>query len=1181
MGNMNSPEHSPDRSSRPRRLLSNSPKNKSNNETPIFEKPRIIRNLSKINKILSKPKNIMTFISQAENFILLKSMNDSTNIGFNHLNILIENTFNNPFLEDQIKYLQIVDDSIDKKILGKLNNQSRENNQKQMENLINNLLEINDISNNNINIGNISSIHKKNGKFLSREESPLSQRDDELDLTSFSTTIGGKISPTASNYNKNQNSKQIKTFKIKKKNGLIIDGNYNSTNNNINYKNISSRQDSPTSLNSINSSNNISNVLSSINATNFHSKNSSSNTSLKEKNYKKKYKNDDRNNSYNNNLINNTIIKENNYNSNNYYINNNKTNISNNNNVIKISKISNKNNNIISKKVVKKTLITPQKKNSGPIDNTKSPRKSNINNDINKTTKNILSNIDNNNNTSYMQNNLSNIDNNNDLSIQNNLNNLSNLSNNNNLNNNKKCENNNKKIKIGFTIPKLNIIDDNRTKSPNSIINNKIKNTNNIEEENENSQIIFNNVRTLTDRNNYSYSNNNSSMINNMSSLNQNSKINNTNIIDDKKYIKILNDSDSAQLKTEPNKDINSYSQITTNKKKVINEKNKNPFKTKTYKIQGKINQLNYRNIRKVEGDKHIRLNTINIDNINNNILSKENKTIDNEDKINKATSNKKIQRKEGSLENIQKKNDISKCAKNIIKKKVNVKNKNIIINTKKLDLQNNLKTNVVSKNNITKENNNIINNKKQDIKKKKEILFDDNLDNINFLDEELQNTSDIKNDESKKPILNTEEIFNKKKLKPKKNITIENKTIDIDEIKNKNINININNNNITKNSDENKNKIKKKIVKKPKKQKINNLVFNIDLSNDKDDKKNMGNNNISDDNKSKSEDISDNSLSHEEKIQINNLEGKIGKPLKDKNNIINNDNKIDINKKKIFTNNTQNKINKNKDKDNKFISFDTDKNKVNIEKNKINAIINNKKKPKLIKETNNQNSKINRLVFENKDNNYDHNDDDLDDVCNFSGINNKSYTNICDYNYKNDIFNDFLDEDLKRAHSPKIIIHKKINFDLNKTDNIDLKKNKFNINNNNNKENDNNDIFQNININKIQLQESNNNDNINMDVQSKAINIIKNKCNIIKDNNYTNILSKNVSNYSNDNFSFKVKNNEQLLYNSKKALNNIEKENKQLKNESIIESRASSKFSFKINDDIHESEFNDIDFLD
>ena len=546
MGNKNSPEHSPNRFSRPHRILSNNINNK-NNEVPVFEKQRIIRNLSKLSKILAKPKNIMTFISQTENFILLKNMNNSTNIGLNHLNILIENSFNNPFLENQIKYLQIIDDTIDKEILVKLNYQNKEYNQKQMENLINNLIEIND-NVSNMNIGNISSIHKRNGKFLSREESPISQRDDELDLTSFSTTIGGKISSTASNYinNKNQNSKQIKTFKIRKKNGLTMDGNYNSTNNNNinNYKNISSRQDSPNSINSINSSNNISNVLSSINATNIHSKNSS-NTSLKEKNSKTKDRNNDRNNSCNNNIINNNIlIKENNSNS---YYNNNKANNTN----YDIKKI-------ISKKIVKKKLLGPQKKNSSPQDNIKSPRKKNINININKATTNTKSNIH--------KNCLSNIDNIN----------LSNLTNVKNINNN---INNDKKIKPGFVIPKLNITDDNRAKSPNSILNNKILNNNNLEEENENSQIIFNNVRTLTQRNNYSYSNNNSSMINNMSSLNQNSKINNTNIINDEKYIKILNDSEYSQIKTEPNKEVNSYIQDIGTKKKLINEKNNNPFK--------------------------------------------------------------------------------------------------------------------------------------------------------------------------------------------------------------------------------------------------------------------------------------------------------------------------------------------------------------------------------------------------------------------------------------------------------------------------------------------------------------------------------------------------------------------------------------------------------------------------
>ena len=42
-----------------------------------------------------------------------------------------------------------------------------------------------------------------------------------------------------------------------------------------------------------------------------------------------------------------------------------------------------------------------------------------------------------------------------------------------------------------------------------------------------------------------------------------------------------------------------------------------------------------------------------------------------------------------------------------------------------------------------------------------------------------------------------------------------------------------------------------------------------------------------------------------------------------------------------------------------------------------------------------------------------------------------------------------------------------------------------------------------------------------------------------------------------------------------------MDNENKNIKSDSVFESKESSKFNFKINDDIHDSEFNDIDFLD
>ncbi len=85
-------------------------------------------------------------------------------------------------------------------------------------------------------------------------------------------------------------------------------------------------------------------------------------------------------------------------------------------------------------------------------------------------------------------------------------------------------------------------------------------------------------------------------------------------------------------------------------------------------------------------------------------------------------------------------------------------------------------------------------------------------------------------------------------------------------------------------------------------------------------------------------------------------------------------------------------------------------------------------KKPKIRKEMNIPNSKIKRLIIEKSENNSE-NIDEMDDVCNFSGINNISYTNNQEVEHKNDLFDDNFDEDFQRAHSPKPIFHKKINF--------------------------------------------------------------------------------------------------------------------------------------------------------
>ena len=181
-----------------------------------------------------------------------------------------------------------------------------------MEIFTDDLIEINNdnsFNNNNFNIGNLSSIHKKKGK--SREESPTSQRDDKFNLTSFITTIGGKASNNISNTksfgnNKMNNSKQVRTFKIRTKDGLVKGANdnnrnhnskYNSNNNSRNnsnsYRNNLLRKDSPNSINSNNSSNNNSNsneifYVNKDNSTNnFPNKNFPENTSLKEQNINK------------------------------------------------------------------------------------------------------------------------------------------------------------------------------------------------------------------------------------------------------------------------------------------------------------------------------------------------------------------------------------------------------------------------------------------------------------------------------------------------------------------------------------------------------------------------------------------------------------------------------------------------------------------------------------------------------------------------------------------------------------------------------------------------------------------------------------------------------------------------------------------------------------------------------
>ena len=387
----------------------------------------------------------------------------------------------------------------------------------------------------------------------------------------------------------------------------------------------------------------------------------------------------------------------------------------------------------------------------------------------------------------------------------------------------------------------------------------------------------------------------------------------------------------------------------------------------------------------------------------------------------------------------------------------------------------------------------------------------------------------------------------------------------------------NLNNNNVNNNIIDNKNinnvKISNQIQnnnienipKQPKKRKIKkmknykDIVFNIDLSNDNDF--------------SKSEDISDNSVSNEEKIHINNLNEKIQQPIKEKTNITENE---DINNKKS-----------------EFKKFETNATKYqkdkNFTENKLNKI---NKKPKIRKEMNIPNSKIKRLIIEKSENNSE-NIDEMDDVCNFSGINNISYTNNQEVEHKNDLFDDNFEDDFQRAHSPKPIFHKKIKFDT-KYKNINKAKPKNNFDKNNKKEK-----MTDLNCLKNQMDDINiiddkfKDDEYNKNIDNKKIKNDNYKEECLKDKDQKNInnknsinsneISNNIYNSSQGYFSFKIKKNKNNKEKEPIIEQKNESDNNKIKkvNESIAESIASSKFNFKINDDIHESEFNDVEFLD
>ena len=255
---------------------------------------------------LRNPLDYINFVSRAEENILLTNLNKSTTISFNNLNILTIKKINNNLIENQLKYIQITDDFIDKKVNGNMNFPYKREENRYIQ-LINNIFQNtnneNNKLNNNINSPNIRIIsnnnsngkiqknkkivlnnikitsknnnriiiqnqnNRANNSFLNnckdnyiirRSESPSDSKkknNAQLNVFSFNTTIGGNNSPLNSNRNNSDNMNKnnenikyplkVKAFKIGKQEDFILQR------NNILYDSKYSRADSPTSAQTI------------------------------------------------------------------------------------------------------------------------------------------------------------------------------------------------------------------------------------------------------------------------------------------------------------------------------------------------------------------------------------------------------------------------------------------------------------------------------------------------------------------------------------------------------------------------------------------------------------------------------------------------------------------------------------------------------------------------------------------------------------------------------------------------------------------------------------------------------------------------------------------------------------------------------------------------------------------
>jgi len=272
------------------------PSNEIKSQSPIDNKRnRKNFNKSNISKTLKNPNNIFHFLFKIEENIILSNLNKSTAVSFNNINLINNSRLNKNLIRNQMKYIQMTDDFIDNKIESSMDYPYNESEYQYMK-IINNMQGVQKNASYNQKIPHqvdnynfvynkaITNSNRTNNNNL-RQNSPRNlQNQEKLDLSSFSTTIGGNIPHSYSNSNKininsnNNNNygminvenesrgpKQLKTFKIGKKEDFIISPNNNTDINSTENKNKEKiildnikRAESPTSIRTFNTGSSIS-----------------------------------------------------------------------------------------------------------------------------------------------------------------------------------------------------------------------------------------------------------------------------------------------------------------------------------------------------------------------------------------------------------------------------------------------------------------------------------------------------------------------------------------------------------------------------------------------------------------------------------------------------------------------------------------------------------------------------------------------------------------------------------------------------------------------------------------------------------------------------------------------------------------------------------------------------------